>query len=181
MEPICSWPHSQKTATDSYPEHDEFPVRTLDPWGWDWYFVPKRRYTITTWRHVIPQKTADFTMNSLNTLIYYFFKVHFDIILPYTHNSSGWLLSFEILPLLCMLHAHPPHPHSFYQFNCINIKLLIMKLSLLSCYVHSSRLKYSLQRPFLKTPSIHLDTEYKVNMLLKLSVSIYKITWCRNP
>jgi hypothetical protein len=36
-----------------------FPTRTLDPWRWDRYVVPKCRWTITTWRRVISQKSAD--------------------------------------------------------------------------------------------------------------------------
>jgi hypothetical protein len=41
-----------------------FPTRTLDPWRWDWYVVTKRRYTITTRRRVISQKSADLNLNS---------------------------------------------------------------------------------------------------------------------
>jgi hypothetical protein len=33
--------------------------RSLDPWRWDQYVVPKRRWTITTRRCVIPQNSAD--------------------------------------------------------------------------------------------------------------------------
>jgi len=125
------------------------------------FYEPKIINTFVIFRHLLNILSQ---FNSMYSLPYHLFKIHFNITFPSTLRYSKFSLSFRFIYQILYVSSSPHACHTLFPFpsswfyhpnKCLwkvkTIKILVMQFLLASCYLFPLRSKYLLSTLFSKS------------------------------